>query len=164
MTAPRYVLDANVFLHAHRQHYPFDVVPGFWTFLAAAGQRGDLCSIDRVAKELEGNDQLSLWAGSDFSANFVSTDHSDVTDAYRRVVGWVYANVQYREAAKTRFMFGADGWLIAFAAARGCALVTHEAPAPDSKKSVKIPDVCAAIGVPYLNTVAMLRALGARLG
>jgi len=26
----KYIIDANIFITAHRQIYPFDIAPGFW--------------------------------------------------------------------------------------------------------------------------------------
>ena len=56
----------------------------------------------------------------------------------------------------------ADSYLIAHAAAMGHEIVTHEISS-DSRKKVKIPDVCAGLGIEYLTPSGMLRRAGARL-
>jgi hypothetical protein len=45
----------------------------------------------------------------------------------------------------------------------GYAVVTHELPSPTSKKRVKLPDLCLAFRVPYVNPFEMLQRLGVRL-
>ena len=42
----------------------------------------------------------------------------------------------------------------------GFVVVTQEAPAPESKTDVKVPDVCEAFKVPYIDTFEMLEKLG----
>ena len=42
-------------------------------------------------------------------------------------------------------------------------LVTREQPAPDSKKKIKIPDVCNAFDVKWTDPFSLYRTLGLRL-
>jgi len=56
------------------------------------------------------------------------------------------------------------GWLVAYAKVYGLTVVTHETYAPDARKKVPIPNICRAFAVTYVDTWAMLRALGAKLG
>lgn len=42
-------------------------------------------------------------------------------------------------------------------------MVTHEQPSPDSRKRVKIPDACEAMGVEYIDIFSVLRRTGAAL-
>lgn len=60
----KFVLDANVFIQSHRDHYAFDIVPGFWKALLDQHDGGTLVSIDRVKDEvLSGgkDDALEDW-------------------------------------------------------------------------------------------------------
>jgi len=58
-----YLFDANVFITAARLYYAFDLAPGFWEWLAAQGDAGNIGSIPRVKAELTGStDPLSEWA------------------------------------------------------------------------------------------------------
>jgi hypothetical protein len=50
---------------------------------------------------------------------------------------------------------------VAHAKANGLVVVTQERPAKDAKKTVPIPNVCEAFGVPYQNTFEMLTELSA---
>ena len=47
--------------------------------------------------------------------------------------------------------------------AQGATLVTNERPEPESRKKIKIPDVCDAFGVAWANPFSTYRALGMRL-
>lgn len=74
------------------------------------------------------------------------------------------AQAQFSTAAKAEFAEteNADAWVIAFAKAVGATVVTHEKPNPHVQRRVPIPNVCDALGVPYVDTFEMLRALATR--
>lgn len=59
-------------------------------------------------------------------------------------------------------MDGTDPFLVAVAADLGDVVVTLEVSQPQSKRSIKIPDVCKYLGVPYENTFDMMRKLDAK--
>lgn len=158
-----YVLDANVFIEAARRYYAFDLAPRFWQSLIDCAAANQIMSIDRVADEVaKGKDELADWAENSFADAFASTDSNDVTQFYAEIITWATGQVQFSDAAKADFAQGADGWLVAFAKAKGYTVVTHEEFAPDVRRKVPIPNVCNAFGVPYINTFEMLRALGVR--
>lgn len=49
-------------------YYPFDVVPSFWNKILELSNKGIICSIDKVRKEIcETNnpDSLSKWCEND---------------------------------------------------------------------------------------------------
>jgi len=159
-----YVLDSDVFIRASRQYYAFDLAPGFWLFLVRHAEAGTVRSIDWVKRELErGKDELAQWVKDNLANAFVSTDEDDVVQVYASIMNWVQAQERFTQAAKEAFAGGADGWLVAYAKARGCIVVTNEVPSPEAKSRVKLPDVCAAFGVPWAETFAMLRGLGMHL-
>jgi len=163
MDGATYALDTNVFIEAARRYYAFDLAPPFWESLVLHGANGRIFSIDRVKEELErGNDELATWARGDFSDMFASTDEEDIISAYTAVMGWVYAQEQFSDAAKADFATGADGWLVAYSMSKGHIVVTHEVLDPAIKRKVPIPNVCEAFGVSYFDTFAMLRELGVR--
>jgi hypothetical protein len=163
MEGPVFVLDANVFIEAAQRYYAFDLAPRFWESLIHHAKNDRIRSIDRVQTELErGNDDLAAWAKADFDNWFVSTDEPDVAESYGNIMAWVEAQVQFSDAAKADFAGGADGWLLAYCKVKGCIVVTHEAPAPDAKRKVPIPNVCQAFEVQFVDTFEMLRTLGVR--
>jgi len=156
-----FLLDANVFIEAAQRYYAFDLAPRFWTNLEQLSRDARLGSIDRVRKELEkGGDRLAQWATREFAHAFSPSDDAQTIARYGEVMTWVATQPQFMAAAKEEFARGADGWLIAYARAHGRVVVTHEQLSPDARRKVPIPNVCAAFGVQYLNTFAMLRELG----
>ncbi len=133
----RYLLDANVFIEAHRRYYAFDLCPGFWNCLIWHHEQGTIGSIDRVKQELEsGNDPLKQWATKtpppDF---FASTADPAVASWFAQMVTWVQSEPQFFPSAKADFAAKADGWLIAKARLHGMVLVTHEVLAPQRGES-----------------------------
>jgi len=163
MDGDTYVLDANVFIEAARRYYAFDLAPVFWESLVYYAGKGRIQSIDRIKKELErGNDELATWVKGDISDAFASTDQEEIITSYTAVMGWVYAQDQFSDAAKADFADGADGWLVAYARSKGYVVVTHEVLDPGIKRKVPIPNVCGAFGLRDVDTFAMLRELGVR--
>lgn len=164
MPGPAYVLDANVFIEAAHRYYAFDLAPMFWNSLVRLAESGVIQSIDRVKQELlKMKDQLAKWAKTQFADAFFSTNEADVIEYYAKVMKWVQRQARFIDAAKAQFAGGADGWLVAYAAAKGLVIVTHEQPAPEARNRVPIPNVCLAFDVRYINTFEMLRELGVRL-
>lgn len=156
-----FALDANVFIEAARRYYAFDLAPLFWHSLLRHAEEGRIHSIDRVRAELERQkDELAAWAKGEFSQWFVSTNRQEVIQAYGDVMRWVQAQDQFSDAAKAAFAEGADGWLVAHSKVEGCIIVTHEAPAPDARRKVPLPNVCEAFDVDFVDTFEMLRRLG----
>lgn len=164
MTAGQtYVLDANVFIEAAKRYYAFDIAPSFWQMLVVQANNGQVQSIDRVKCELLRAD-LAMWANGTFNEFFASTSDQEVIVAYRDVMAWSQNQTQFTEAAKAEFASVADGWLVAYALAKRCVVVTHEQFDPNIRRKVKIPNACQAFGVPYTDTFQMMRELGVVLG
>jgi hypothetical protein len=164
---PKYLLDANVFIQSARGYYAFDLAPAFWQALIEHASKGQLLSIDRVREELEqGKDELTKWAGDNFRQWFASTDDYDVLQSYGTVMKWAQTQTQYSDPAKAEFADtkNADAWLVAYALANRCVIVKLEQPNADIRRKIPIPNACQALGTPFLDSFAMLRALGVRLG
>ena len=158
-----YLLDANVFMEAARRYYAFDLAPTFWERLVHHASNGRAQSIDRVQDEIRlGKDELKEWATKDFHHWFVPTTEPDVIEAYRDVMAWAQGQSQFTDAARSEFARGADGWLVAYARAKGFVVVTHEEFKPNVKARIPIPNACRALGVQYVDTFDMLRSLGVK--
>ena len=151
-------LDANIFINSARLRFPPDIFPGFWRSLFAAFDDGRCVAIDEVKKELiRGDDEIATWAKT---ASFLANDDALTIAAMDEVVAAMHAHrPPYREHGKTRFLEGADPWVLAFCKAYGHTLVTQETASPTSLKSVKIPDIAHAVGVNVIDLNGMLRAL-----
>jgi hypothetical protein len=161
-----FLLDANIFIEAHRHYYAFDIAPPFWMALINHAKNGRLLSIDRIfEKELKrGGDKLADWASGSFHEFFVSTDDEEVIEAYREIMVWSEGHTQFTRAAKAEFADVPDSWLVAYALAKDCIVVAREQFSPEAKARIKIPNACKAFGVDYVDTFQMMRALGVRLG
>lgn len=160
-----YVIDADVFITAKNSYYAFDICPGFWKGLIRRHLDGRVFSIDRVRSELlqgRESEDLVQWVKGDPPASFFrSVDEGAIATKYTEIMLWAQRSTRFVDAAKAKFATGADGWLVAFAAVQGTVVVTNEQPAPDSKRDIKLPDVCQQFGVTYCNAFTMLRDLGA---
>ena len=154
-----FLVDSDVFITAKNLYYAFDICPGFWKSLLHHHRTGRIYSVDRVRNEL-----LTVrWVRSEVPEGFfLPVDTADVSDAYTNIMMWVQGQARYFDHAKAKFATGADGWLVAYARVHGAIVVTNEQSAPESKKEVKLPDLCAQFGVRRDNTFAMLRELNVR--
>lgn len=155
-----FLVDTNILVEAYRRYYAFDLVPSFWEFLDWNFGAGSLVSIKPVLDELkEGNDALTEWA-KNRSRFFRDIADGATIQAMGEIADWVKQQ-GYRQSAVDEFLGIADYFLVAYAAAHGLTVLTHELPRPESKKRVLVPDVCRAFGVDYVDTFTMMRALGA---
>jgi hypothetical protein len=156
-----YLLDANVFIQAKNLQYGFDFCPGFWDWLAKANKNGSVYSIDKIGDELlAGSDELSVWAGNQ-GENFFLSMKPEMINAMKAVSEWVFRQ-RYEQAAINTFMQVADYYLVSHALLDGFVVVTHEIVSNTTKK-VKIPDVCAGLGIKYVSVFEMLRRERVRL-
>jgi predicted nucleic acid-binding protein len=154
-----YLVDANILIDAKNRYYAFDIAPGFWAWLDQAHRNEQVISIDAVRDELlAGHDELADWAKArrDF---FLPADQLTVQN-FAPLSTWA-ASQNYKPAALQEFTRDqADFALIAHAAGHGDIVVTNEQPRPDSRKKVKIPDACAAMGVRTADIFTVLRMTG----
>lgn len=158
-----FVLDANVFIEAHRRYYGLDLCPGFWECLRHYGAHRNLTSIDRVRQELlQGGDALSEWIKNAPEELFRSSAEPAVVDVFEETMTWVDENVQFRREAKEEFATVADGWLAAYAKVHGAVVVSHERYRPEAKRRVPLGNVCHWLDVPMRDTFDMLRQLAVR--
>ena len=158
-----YLVDSDVFITAKNLYYSFDLCPGFWRSMLHHHRAGRVFSVDRVRSELlagSASDDLVRWVNDAVPGEFfLSVDTEEVLRAYTDIMMWVQRDPRYFDHAKAKFATGADGWLVASASVHGATVVTNEQSAPESRKEIKLPDVCDRFGVPRDNTFTMLRAL-----
>ncbi|MDR3176098.1 MAG: DUF4411 family protein [Desulfovibrio sp.] len=155
-----YLLDANVFIQAKNLHYGLDFCPAFWDWLVEKNAAGLVFSIDKVADELAaGADELADWMRRHGDGLFRKTD-SHIASHFSRVSIWATGQ-NYEPAAVNTFLQVADFYLIAHALAGEHVIVTHEVPA-NSPRRIKIPNVCAGLGLRFMTPFAMLRLERAR--
>lgn len=137
-----------------------DLWPTFWAKFTDMVMRGLIYSISKVKVEVEkGNDELTAWIKEQAPKSFFLELDEDVIAKYREVQNWARRR-SYKPEALDEFADVADAFLVATAAAKQMTLVTYETPAPESKKRVKIPDACMALGVRYCDLNTVLREVG----
>ena len=160
----KYLLDANVFIEAHKRYYAFDIAPAFWNNLALVAQDGLVMSIDKVYDEIDTkNRELKEWAASSFK-EWKNTKQRDVVDGYARIIQWTKGQ-NFKEAAVAEFADSnnADAWVISYALTKKLTVVTEERLNLNSKRRVLIPNVCEEFNIRYVDTFQMLRELGIRI-
>jgi Domain of unknown function (DUF4411) len=158
---PDFWLDANIFISSHNGPYGFDIAPGFWAMIEQKAVAGVVASSMLVYDELvSASDDLRDWVRDHKDTLFIAPD--ELVQRQLTAVG-AYVQRTYGSVEASKFLAGADPWLIAHAKVHGGAVVTHEVKVPASSKKVKIPNVCEAFGVPVVNPYEMLRRLGMSL-
>ena len=158
-----YLVDSDVFITAKNLYYSFDLCPGFWKCVIHHHREGRVFSVDRVRSELlagHKKEDLVQWVRDEVPQGFFHPVDTDmVVRAYMDIMMWVQRHPRYFDHAKAKFATSADGWLVAYAQVHGNTVVTNEQSAPESRREVKLPDVCDQFKVQRDNTYAMLRAL-----
>lgn len=154
-----YLLDADTLIEARKNWYGMDFCPAYWDWLSEANSAGSVFSVERVAEEIfQGNDELVTWAQQRGKPFFLEPDDAVVASLTELSV-WVTAN--YDASGASDFLSKADSYLVAHAHAHEHIVVTREVQAP-SRKKVKIPNVCIAMGVQHRNPFEMLRSENVR--
>ena len=90
---------------------------------------------------------------------FAPTDTRLVVADYGMIIQWAQSQERFNDAAKSEFSTGVDAWVIAYAKTNNAVVVTQEVSAPQSRKDVKIPDVCNHFDIKHTTTFDMLRKL-----
>lgn len=157
-----FLLDTNFFgTLVHR--YPDDVFPSLWERLETVAFEDDVFYHRKVHEESK------RWKAPEAQWYLERVDKSRILDTnaaelarYREVANWAENEREphYRRRAVDEFLYAADSWLVAAAAAHGAVIVTEEVPAPDSPKKVKIPDAAQAFGVRCVGILDFLRTKG----
>ena len=143
---------------------PVDVWPTFWIRIAELIHNGEIYSSIKIKEEIDrGGDELTQWMKDNATKEFYCRIDGEVLQKYAQLQNWANRNTIYTAAAKNEFANVADAYLVATAAAKNMTIVTYEVSAPDSKKKIKIPDVCNVFGVSYCDLNTALRNLGVKI-
>lgn len=149
-----YSVDTSSLLETWHRNYPPDVLPPLWERLSELIAEGELVATEEVRYELEAKDgdELTRWTKR-HEKFFVPIDEpiqlvvSDVLRSYPKLID------------TRRGRSGADPFVIALAKTRGLSVLTEEMPTGSANRP-HIPDVCLALGIPYLNMLALIRKNG----
>jgi hypothetical protein len=152
----RYCLDANVFIQGWNDYYSMDLCPEYWEILDRLAQENRIFAPIEVKKEIEKtDDNLAKWLKA--RPYFFQEITIEVQENLRKIMA---AHSRLVDSIKQRSV--ADPWVIAFAMAEKAVVVTKESPSSTPTKRIKIPDVCHALNVPYLNDFDFAREVGIR--
>lgn len=157
-----YIVDSNCFIQNARAYNPMDIALSFWDKVTELANSLKFCSIDKVKAELIGsNDKLSSWTKQLPKDFFKPIGTEDMKPYIEQIVPWA-ANSSYKQVAKDRFLQAeyADPFLVAYAMSHeNVIVVTEEVSKKDSKRDIKLPDVCDHFGIQYMHFMDMLREL-----
>lgn len=156
---PEFWLDADSLIIPHRTAFRFSIAIQFWEFLEQKADENIIASPAIVLdKELDGNgDLLEKWAKQQSGKLFIQPT-IQVQEMFRKVADNVQNNNRYAAHQVTKFLDGADPWLIAYAKVFGGRIVTFEKREPNSTIP-KIPDVAKVFDIVCTNLWDMLDEL-----
>ncbi|WP_452225548.1 DUF4411 family protein [Lacinutrix chionoecetis] len=153
-----YILDTNILIYPNRISHPIDIHPTYWSKISDILKRQYVISIDKVKDEIYNHeDNLTDWCKINIPRNFWASTANSISE-YAVIQNWAQSK-KYNERALSEFAESknADPFLVAFAKKTmmnndfDVTIVTLELSRPDSIKSIKIPDVCIAFNIRYIN-------------
>lgn len=148
-----YCIDTSALVDCWWKHYPPDVFPTVWRGLEQLAQRGQLVATEEVRTELARRlDDLHRWATGQ-PVLFFAIDAA--IQVRVQVIVTQFPNLVGPGPTQSY----ADPFVIALAQLRGFAVVTSE-QRTNNRAKPKIPDVCIALSVPYMNLIEMFRQQG----
>lgn len=157
---PRLWVDANVFIEANNSLTSLDLMPDFWAWIETKLKQDQLCSSRMVYNELLGkDDRLADWARTRRESPYWHTPNQGTQRHYRAIVKHVSDTYGERPAKVADFLSKADCWIIAHAKDDNGTVVTRETKVDQQSLTPKIPNVCEAFEVPFIDAKAMLERL-----
>jgi hypothetical protein len=161
---PRYWLDANVLIEAHRRSNPIGIAVSFWAWLATQVEGGIIVCprsvYQEIAEQEDHRDEVARWVQNRKEKGLCVPPTREVTAHVGVIMQYVFE--KYLPQHAYEFGKGGDAWVIGHALDDGGTVVTQESELhPDAKKA-RIPDVCRHFDVRCVNTVEMLRLLKAK--
>lgn len=160
-----HLLDANVFMEASRLYYSFKIAPGYWEWLVAKFEAGEIASTEAVYDEITaGSGDLVTWARDSALEGFWLPDTAASIAVTAELAAWAAHPVRlFKQSAVDEFMASADLRLASQASALDATVVTRETSDPACRKRVKLPDAAMAVGVSCVQPFAAYESLGLRL-
>jgi Domain of unknown function (DUF4411) len=145
--------DTSTLLNGRRDLLPPEVFRSLWANVEAMIVNGEIRAVDVVRDELsKRDDEVNRWARAQPDL-FVALD-ADIQRATTNVLTR-HPKLMGRGGGRN----AADPFVVGMAWARGGIVVTEERPSGNLEKP-KIPDVCDAVGVRWLNLIGFIQAQG----
>ncbi|MBW8016022.1 MAG: DUF4411 family protein [Planctomycetes bacterium] len=151
-----FCLDSNVFIQAWNKYYHNDFFGDYWRKLDELAQAGEVFATVEVKREIDKiDDTLKEWLGErDYFFR-------DIDDRVQGCLARVFQDPNHRrlvDSTKQRSI--ADPWVIAHAMAEDAIVVTKEQFETNTTRRIKIPNVCEAMGIEWIDDFEMVRRLG----
>lgn len=147
-----YSIDSSSLIRC-RHIYPIDVFPSLWQALDDLLSRNVLFAHEEVWNEIHrGSDPLTAWASSRKSGLCVAADGSQV--AFMQRIAAAFPQANYTTTTEHR----ADPWVVSLALSRTLCVVSEEGGTAQTVP--KVPQMCAAFGVPHMKILDVMRAEG----
>ena len=157
----KFLVDSNFWITCENELYPRRHFPTFWSEIEKYLADGTILHHWSVADELKRkDDDVSEWIADLVKKGEVTViaRPKETPDSYIEVCAWPQYCIRphaqpYKPEAISEFRetARADAWLCAQALDSGYTLVTREKPQPQIISKVKIPDVCAGMGISCLT-------------
>ena len=149
----KYCVDTSFLLDAWRRKYPPDHFPPFWEYLDRLILNGDMKAPEEVYYDLEKKDDEVLgWAKDRKKALFVPIDYETQQEVSAMLERFEFL-VNQRTGRSS-----SDPWVIALAKINSSTVITNEGlSAKPNPQKPKIPDVCVALGVRYIDTLKFIK-------
>jgi hypothetical protein len=148
-----YSFDTSSLLNGRRDLFPPGTFVTLWSSIESMITNGDIRCVDEVRNELaRRDDAIHDWAKS--QPDLFVPLAADVQRAAREVLG-----AHPRLVGVGGGRNSADPFVIALARAQAGVVVTEETLSGNITKP-RIPDVCEAMGVPWLNLVRFVQEQG----
>ena len=152
-----YLLDANVLIRAHHDHYPIDRVPQFWQWLISEGTNGHAKIPFEIYDEIsEGNDQLAKWISQVNVKNALILDEEVNRNILNMVLNKAYAS----DLSDTELdEVGRDPFLITYAQMQHdrCVVTREVSSTKKIRGRRKIPDACDILNIRCVNDFGFYR-------
>jgi hypothetical protein len=162
----RYWLDADVFINAHKTHYPIGIANAFWLWMDKAVADGILASpkrcFDEVVKGRKPDDALRVWMNRHRTDGLCVKLVPEIDEIATHIGDYVFSHPVYPDHQRLLFSKGGDAWLIAAAKHDGGTVVSNESKKFPQSKKVRIPDVCEVFDVRCLSMDELIKEIPAR--
>lgn len=151
-----YCLDTNVYIEGWNRYWSYDLCPEYWDILDKLAKEGTIFSPIEVRREIEKHDD-GLWDWIKPRSYFFRDIDEPVQIELRSLMA---SHGRLVDSIKQRSV--ADPWVIAYAKKNGSIVVTKETPSGNDGRRIKIPDVCEALNIEWINDFELARRLGIR--
>lgn len=153
----KFCLDANVLIEAWNKYYSPDLCADYWDLLNEFGKKEIIFLPSMVYTEIiRTEDNLSKWLKQSKIPKY------EVTEKVTTCLQEIYSKDPNHETLvdNTKGRSIADPWVIAHAMSENAIVVTKEEKITASNTTkIKIPNVCDAMNVKYINDFQMIREL-----